>query len=42
MSQENVEVVEAAVNAFSRGGLDAFAEYWTDVRTAMGVGPPAR
>jgi ketosteroid isomerase-like protein len=30
MSKENVAVVEAALNAFARGGLDAAAEYWTD------------
>jgi ketosteroid isomerase-like protein len=31
MSQENVAVVEAALNTFARDGLDAFAaEYWTD------------
>jgi ketosteroid isomerase-like protein len=30
MSQENVGVVEAALNALARDGLDALAEYWTD------------
>ena len=30
MSEENVQVVEAALKAFARGGLDAFAEFWTD------------
>jgi ketosteroid isomerase-like protein len=30
MSQENVAVVEAALTAFARGGLDAAAEYWTE------------
>jgi ketosteroid isomerase-like protein len=30
MSQENVEVVEAAWRAWPYGGLDAFAEYWAD------------
>ena len=30
MSKENVAVVEAALNAVARGGLDAWAEYWTD------------
>jgi hypothetical protein len=30
MSQENIAVVEAALTAFARGGLDALAEYWTD------------
>jgi ketosteroid isomerase-like protein len=30
MSQENVAVVEAALNAFAREGLDAFAEYLAD------------
>jgi ketosteroid isomerase-like protein len=30
MSQENVEIVEAASKAFARGGLDALAEYWAD------------
>jgi ketosteroid isomerase-like protein len=30
MSRENVQVVEAAYEALSTGGLDAFAEYWGD------------
>jgi ketosteroid isomerase-like protein len=30
MSQENVAVVEAALTAYARGGIDALAEYWTD------------
>src|SRR6185295_14082802 len=30
MSQENVEVVRAAYEAFGRGGLDRFMEYFTD------------
>jgi ketosteroid isomerase-like protein len=30
MSQENVEVVEAAWNAFAQAGLDAVAAYWTE------------
>jgi ketosteroid isomerase-like protein len=30
MSQENVEIVRSALDAFARGGLDAAAEYWTD------------
>lgn len=30
MSKENVAVVEAALNALARDGLDALAEYWTD------------
>ncbi len=30
MSKENVAVVEAALNAVARGGLDAWAEHWTD------------
>jgi ketosteroid isomerase-like protein len=30
MSQENVEVMRAALDANARGGLDALAEYWTD------------
>jgi hypothetical protein len=30
MSQENVEIVEAALNAFRHGGLTALEEYWTD------------
>ncbi len=30
MSQESVQVVEAALNALTRDGLDAFAEYLTD------------
>ena len=36
MSEENVQVVgerpgvEADLKAFARGGLDAFAEFWTD------------
>ena len=30
MSQENVEVVRAAVDAFGRDGIDGFAEFWTD------------
>jgi ketosteroid isomerase-like protein len=30
MSQENVEIVRLAIDAMTRGGLDAFAECWTD------------
>jgi ketosteroid isomerase-like protein len=30
MSEENVAVVQAALNAFARDGLDGFAEYWAD------------
>ena len=30
MSQENVEVVKVAYEAFARGGLDRFAEHFTD------------
>jgi ketosteroid isomerase-like protein len=30
MSQENVGVVEASLNAFGRDGLDALSEYWAD------------
>src|SRR5215211_7338419 len=30
MSQENIEIVEAAVNAVVQDGVDGFAEYWTD------------
>jgi len=30
MSQENVEIVEAAQQAWERGGLDSVAEYWAD------------
>jgi hypothetical protein len=30
MSQENVEAVQAALNAMASGGLDALAEHWTD------------
>jgi len=30
MSQENVAVVEAALSAFARVGLEALPEYWTD------------
>jgi ketosteroid isomerase-like protein len=30
MSQENVGIVEAAYEALSTGGLDAFAECWAD------------
>jgi ketosteroid isomerase-like protein len=30
MSQENVEIVEAAVNAVAQDGVDGIAEYWTD------------
>jgi ketosteroid isomerase-like protein len=30
MSQENVEVMKAAYEAFARGGLDRFIEHWTD------------
>jgi ketosteroid isomerase-like protein len=30
MSQENVEIVRAAIAAYNRGDLDALAEYWTD------------
>jgi ketosteroid isomerase-like protein len=29
MSQENVRVVEAAVDAFARDGVDAIPKYWT-------------
>jgi ketosteroid isomerase-like protein len=40
MSQENVEVVRAAFDAFERGGLDAMAEFWDpkiDWRAAEGA-----
>jgi ketosteroid isomerase-like protein len=30
MSQENVEAVEAAFDAFERGGPEGFAEHWTE------------
>ena len=30
MSQENVEIVEASYEAFARGGLDRYMEYFTD------------
>lgn len=30
MSQENVRVVEAAYEALTRSGPDAFADYWAD------------
>jgi ketosteroid isomerase-like protein len=30
MSEENVAVVQSALDAFARDGLDAMAEYWTD------------
>ena len=30
MSRENVEAVQAALNAMASGGLDALAEHWTD------------
>lgn len=30
MSEENVEVVKDALDAFGRGGLDAMADYWTE------------
>jgi ketosteroid isomerase-like protein len=30
MSQENVAVVEAALKASARDGLDAWSDYWTD------------
>jgi ketosteroid isomerase-like protein len=30
MSRENVAVVQAALNAFARDGLDALAAYWTE------------
>jgi ketosteroid isomerase-like protein len=30
MTQENVEIVKAAYEAFARGGLDRFIEHWTD------------
>jgi ketosteroid isomerase-like protein len=30
MSQENVEVVRAAVDAFGREGIDGLSDYWTD------------
>jgi ketosteroid isomerase-like protein len=30
MSQENVAIVEAALKASARGGLDAWSDYWTD------------
>ena len=30
MSQQNVAAVEAAYEAFVRGGLDRFIEHWTD------------
>lgn len=30
MSEENVEIVRAAVAAFNRGDLEAWLEYWAD------------
>jgi ketosteroid isomerase-like protein len=30
MSEENRRVVEAALQAWTKSGLDAFANYWTD------------
>ena len=30
MSEENVEVVRRALEAYARAGLDALAEHWTD------------
>jgi ketosteroid isomerase-like protein len=30
MSEQNVEIVRAAVTAFNRGNLDAWWEYWAD------------
>ena len=30
MSQENVEIVKAAYEAFARGGLDRYMEHFTD------------
>jgi ketosteroid isomerase-like protein len=39
MSQENVEVVEAAYQALTSDGLDAFADYWAEdieMRTVRG------
>ena len=30
MSQENVEIVKAAYEAFARGGLDRYLEHFTD------------
>jgi ketosteroid isomerase-like protein len=30
MSEENVALVEAAMNVFARDGLDAWSDYWTD------------
>src|SRR5256885_416774 len=30
MSQENLDVVRAAIVAYNRGDLDALADYWTD------------
>jgi ketosteroid isomerase-like protein len=30
MSQENIEIVQEALNAFGRNGVDGMAEYWTD------------
>jgi ketosteroid isomerase-like protein len=40
MSQENVEVVEAAYEALTSAGLDAFADYWAEdieMRTVRGA-----
>jgi ketosteroid isomerase-like protein len=40
MSQENIAAVEAAFEAFERGGLEAFAEHWTgdiDYRAVEGA-----
>jgi ketosteroid isomerase-like protein len=40
MSQENVEVVEAAYEALTSDGLDAFADYWAEdieMRTVRGA-----
>ena len=40
MSQENVEVVRRALQAFADGGLDAMAEFWDpdiDWRAAEGA-----
>jgi ketosteroid isomerase-like protein len=40
MSQENVRVVEAAYEAFTNDGLDAFADYWAEdieMRTVRGA-----
>ncbi|MBA3262898.1 MAG: nuclear transport factor 2 family protein [Thermoleophilaceae bacterium] len=30
MSQENVEVVQAAYEALARSGIDAFSDYWSE------------